>query len=120
MTRRGHLRRRTLTPPSSPRLLGNTMSNTPIGNHALLSDCHSTALVDTDGSVEWLAFPRFDSPSVMARLLDDNAGHWSIRPTGDYRGHRRYLDGTMVLETTFETPSGTVALTDAMAVGPDN
>ena len=56
------------------------MSSTAIGDHALLSDCHSSALVDTSGSVEWLTFPRFDSPTVMARLLDDDAGHWSIRP----------------------------------------
>ena len=96
------------------------MSTTPIGNHALLSDCHSTALVDTAGSVEWLTCPRFDSPSVMARLLDDDAGHWSIRPVGEFRTTRRYLDGTMVLETTFQTATGTAVLTDALAVGPDN
>jgi GH15 family glucan-1,4-alpha-glucosidase len=96
------------------------MSNTPIGDHALLSDCHSSALVDTSGSVEWLTFPRFDSPSVMARLLDDRAGHWSIRPVGEFGSTRRYLDQTMVLETTFRTPTGTVVLTDALAMGPDN
>ena len=96
------------------------MSSTPIGAHALLSDCHSSALVDSSGSVEWLTFPRFDSPAVMARLLDDKAGHWSIRPIGDFSTSRRYLDGTMVLETTFRTSSGTVVLTDALAMGPDN
>ena len=96
------------------------MSSTPIADHALLSDCHSSALVDTSGSVEWLTFPRFDSPSVMARLLDDDAGHWSIRPVGDFSTTRRYLDGTMVLETTFRTPSATLVLTDALAMGPDN
>ncbi|WP_425953769.1 glycoside hydrolase family 15 protein [Xylanimonas sp. McL0601] len=96
------------------------MSGTPIGDHALLSDCHSTALVDTSGSVEWLTFPRFDSPSVMARLLDDGAGHWSIRPTAEFSSARRYLDGTMVLETTFRTSTGTVVLSDALAMGPEN
>jgi GH15 family glucan-1,4-alpha-glucosidase len=96
------------------------MSNTPIGHHALLSNCHSSALVDTDGSVEWLTFPRFDSPSLMARLLDDRAGHWSIRPSGQYRSSRRYVQETMVLETTFHSPSGTLVLTDALATGPDN
>src|SRR5512139_283384 len=96
------------------------MSNTPIAEHALLSDCHSCALVDTTGSVEWLTFPRFDSPSVMARLLDDEAGHWSIRPAGDFETERRYLDETMVLETTFHTPTGTAALTDALAMGPSS
>jgi GH15 family glucan-1,4-alpha-glucosidase len=96
------------------------MSTTAIGEHALLSDCHSSALVDSAGSVEWLTFPRFDSPSVMARLLDDDAGHWSIRPIGDFTASRRYVDGTMVLETTFSTSSGTVVLADALAMGADN
>jgi GH15 family glucan-1,4-alpha-glucosidase len=96
------------------------MSSTRIGDHALLSDCHSSALVDSSGSVEWLTFPRFDSPAVMARLLDDDAGHWSIRPTGGFSASRRYLDETMVLETTLRTASGTVVLTDALAVGPEN
>ena len=95
------------------------MSNTPIADHALLSDRHSCALVDTDGSVEWLCFPRFDGPSVFGRLLDDDAGHWQIRPAGDYRASRRYVEGTLALETTFETPSGTLVLTDALDVGDD-
>jgi alpha,alpha-trehalase len=51
------------------------MSSTPIADHAFLSDRHSCALIDRAGSVEWLCFPRFDSPSVFARLLDDDAGH---------------------------------------------
>jgi GH15 family glucan-1,4-alpha-glucosidase len=96
------------------------VSSTSIADHALLSDCHSSALVDTAGSVEWLTFPRFDSPAVMARLLDDDAGHWSIRPIREFSTSRRYLDGTMVLETTFRTQSGTLVLTDALAMGPDN
>ena len=96
------------------------MSSTPIGDHALLSDCHSSGLVDSSGSVEWLTFPRFDSPAVMARLLDDDAGHWSIRPTSGFATSRRYLDDTLVLETTMRTLSGAVVLTDALALGPDN
>jgi GH15 family glucan-1,4-alpha-glucosidase len=96
------------------------MSNSPIGDHALISDCHSCALVDKAGSVEWLAFPRFDSPSIFARLLDDSAGHWSIRPLGDVETSRRYVDDTMVLETTFRCSGGTLVLTDALALGPDN
>ncbi|MDX6324197.1 MAG: alpha,alpha-trehalase [Nocardioidaceae bacterium] len=96
------------------------MSDTPIGDHALLSDCHSSALVDSAGSIEWLTFPRFDSPSVMARLLDERAGHWAVRPVGDFAVSRRYLEGTMVLETSFTTSAGKVVLTDALAMGPDN
>ena len=93
------------------------MSSTPIADHALLSDCHSAALVSRDGSVEWLCFPRFDSPSVFGRLLDDDAGHWSIRPVGDFQADRRYVDKTMVLETTFATATGSVTLVDALAMG---
>ena len=93
------------------------MSSIPIGDHALLSDCHSAALVNRAGSVEWLCFPRFDSPSVFGRLLDEKAGHWSIRPAGEFQVARRYLDQAMVLETTFTTAAGTVTLTDALAMG---
>lgn len=93
------------------------MSSTPIADHALLSDCHSAALVSREGSVEWLCFPRFDSPSVFARLLDDEAGHWSIDPAGNFQATRRYLDQTMVLETTFTTGTGSVTVVDALALG---
>ena len=96
------------------------MSRTPIGDHALLSDRHSAALVDSAGSVEWLSFPRFDSPSVLGRLLDGKAGHWQVRPVGESTIVRRYVHRTLVLETTFTTGSGTVVLTDLMALGEDN
>jgi alpha,alpha-trehalase len=92
------------------------MSETSIGDYALLSDRHSAALVSRDGSVDWLCCPRFDSPSVFGALLDRRAGHWSIRPTGVYTVSRRYIEPTMVLETRFETPTGVLVLTDAMAV----
>ncbi len=82
------------------------MSTTPIADYALLSDRHSAALVSRDGSVDWLCFPRFDSPSIFGRLLGDQAGHWSIRVPGATQVTRRYLDRTMVLETTFRTPTG--------------
>ena len=96
------------------------MSNTAIADHALLSDRHSCALVDRSGSVEWLSFPRFDSPSVFGRLLGPDAGHWRIAPAGEWRSARRYVDRTMVLETTFTTPAGVLVLTDLLALGPDN
>lgn len=95
------------------------MTSTPIADHALLSDCHSAALVTTAGSVDWLCFPRFDSPSVLGRLLDDSAGHWSIAPAGPYQVLRGYLEGTLVLQTTFQTTSGVLRLTDALVFGPD-
>ena len=64
--------------------------STPIADHAFLSDRHSCALVDRAGSVEWLCFPRFDGPSVFARLLDDDAGHWQVRPEGEWTSSHRY------------------------------
>jgi GH15 family glucan-1,4-alpha-glucosidase len=96
------------------------MSNVPIADHAILSDCHAAALVTSDGTVDWLCSPRFDSSSIFAALLDDSAGHWSIRPAGTFTTSRRYIDRTLVLETTFHTATGTMTLTDALAMGPVN
>ena len=93
------------------------MSNLPIAEYALLSDCRSAALVSRNGSIDWLCFPRFDGPSVFARLLDEQAGYWSINAVGATEVSRRYIEGTMVLETTFRTPTGTAVLIDAMAMG---
>ena len=95
------------------------MSRQPIAEYALLSDCRSAALVHRSGSVDWLCFPRYDAPSIFGRLLDDRAGHWSIHVPGTTAIRRRYLDGTLVLETEFETPAGRLTLTDALAVGPN-
>ena len=93
---------------------GTSGASVPIADYGLLSDCNSAALVSRDGSVDWLCLPRFDSPAVFARILDPDAGHWSIRPVDEYRAQRRYVPGTLVLETTFETSTGTVRLRDAM------
>lgn len=94
------------------------MTDVSIADFALLSDCHSTALVSRQGSVDWYCPPRFDSPSVFARLLDPQGGHWSIQPAQVRSCDRAYLDDTMVLRTVFHTPHGRVALTDALALGP--
>jgi alpha,alpha-trehalase len=96
------------------------MVTTPIADYALLSDRHSAALVSREGSIDWLCFPRFDSPSIFGRLLGDEAGHWSIRAVAATGVTRRYLERTMVLETTFRTPTGTVAIADALAMGEGN
>jgi len=82
------------------------VSRLGIAEYALLSDCRSAALVSRGGSVDWLCFPRFDGPSVFARLLDAEAGHFSVQPAGGSTVTRRYLDQTMVLETTFRTSTG--------------
>ncbi len=92
------------------------MTEASVGDFALLSDCHSAALVGRDGSVDWYCAPRFDSPSVFAHLLDREGGHWSIRPVGEFDAERAYLEDTMVLRTVFRTPRGRVAVTDALAL----
>jgi GH15 family glucan-1,4-alpha-glucosidase len=95
------------------------MSRLPIADYALLSDCRSAALVSRSGSIDWLCFPRFDSPSVFGRILDDSAGHRSIRPADGrpYATTRRYVDDSLVLETTFSTANGSVTLMDGLRVG---
>ena len=92
------------------------MSEVSIGDYAFISDCQSAALVKRDGSVEWYCPARFDSPSIFARLLDADGGHWSIRPVGEFEVERAYLGDTMVLRTVFHTAQGRVALTDALAL----
>jgi GH15 family glucan-1,4-alpha-glucosidase len=93
------------------------VSRTPIADYALLSDCHSAALVSAAGSIDWLCFPRFDAPSVFGRILGPEAGHWSIGPVGRASVRRRYRERTMILETEFTTDSGRATLVDAMATG---
>ena len=87
----------------------------PIAEYGLLADCNSAALVDRDGSIGWLCLPRYDSPAVFAQILDREGGHWQIKPSTAYRSERRYVPGTLVIETTFATESGSVKITDAMA-----
>jgi alpha,alpha-trehalase len=86
----------------------------PIADYGLLADCNSAALVARDGSIDWLCLPRYDSPSVFGRILDPAAGHWSITPTGAFTSERRYLPGTLVIETTFTTDTGVARITDAL------
>ena len=96
------------------------MTTTPIVDYALLSDRHSAALVSRGGSIDWLCFPRFDSASTFGRLLGEKAGHWSFGATNTTEVARRYLDRTMVLETTLRTPTGAVTITDGLAMGSGN
>ncbi|HEX2104099.1 MAG TPA: glycoside hydrolase family 15 protein [Solirubrobacteraceae bacterium] len=90
----------------------------PIADYGLLADCNSAALVSRDGSIDWLCLPRYDADAIFARILDPEGGHWSIRPVGEYRAERRYVPGTLVLETTFTTAAGVVRIRDAMAFAP--
>jgi GH15 family glucan-1,4-alpha-glucosidase len=90
-------------------------ASTPIADYGLLTDCNGSALVDRAGSIDWLCMPRYDSGALFARLLDPDAGHWSIRPAGAFEVERRYIPGSLAIETAFTTATGTVRLTDVMA-----
>jgi GH15 family glucan-1,4-alpha-glucosidase len=87
----------------------------PIEDYALIGDRRTAALVGTNGSVDWLCLPRFDSAACLAGLLgtDDN-GHWQLVPDGTYATTRRYVGSSAVLETTFVTADGALTLTDLM------
>jgi GH15 family glucan-1,4-alpha-glucosidase len=76
-----------------------------IGDHAAIGDGRTVALVSRGGTIDWLCWPRFDSASIFASLVDE-AGRWTVAPTGASRAERRYLPGTNVLETRFTTASG--------------
>src|SRR5471032_2310268 len=87
----------------------------PIGDYALIGDSRSAALVSRDGSIDWLCWPRYDSRSVFARLLDaGKGGSFSLAPSIPFSSTRRYVDSTNVLETTYETDSGKVRVLDLM------
>ncbi len=89
-----------------------------IGDAGFLSDCHTAAIVTRGGSIDWYCPGRFDAPAVFARLLDPDAGHWSITPDVPCTTTREYLGDGLVLRTTFTTDAGTATLTDALAVEP--
>ena len=91
----------------------------PIGDYALIGDCHSAALVSSDGSIDWCCLPRFDSGSAFGRLLDwDGGGHCEVRPLGDgtWECSRRYLDDSLVLETTLIGAAGEARLVDCFTI----
>ncbi len=89
----------------------------PIADYGYLSDCHTGALLASDGSVEWMCLPHFDSPSVFGAMLDRGAGSFRVGPYGVYvPAGRRYLPGTNVIETTWMTPSGWLRVIDALTI----
>jgi GH15 family glucan-1,4-alpha-glucosidase len=91
----------------------------PIAEYAFLSDCETTALVAPSGNVEWLSLPRMDSPSVFGAILDRDAGGFRFGPADvTVPAARRYLPGTMVLETSWTTPTGWVIVRDLLLIGP--
>jgi alpha,alpha-trehalase len=91
----------------------------PIADYGFLSDCEAAALVAPSGSVEWLCLPRMDSPSVFGALLDRRAGSFRLGPDDvEVPTARRYLPGTMVLETSWGTKTGWIIVRDALLIGP--
>ena len=92
----------------------------PIEDYAFIGNCRTGALLGRDGSLDWLALPRFDSPACFAALLGDSKnGRWLIAPAeSGFAVERRYRGDTLILETRFRTKSGSVVLTDFMPV-PD-
>src|SRR4051812_43860896 len=128
----GHTARRyvTLVPGARPKAMTDVFATEPaslhmrdddfrpVADYGLLADCTSAALVDRSGSIDWLCLPHYDSPAVFSRLLDPAAGHWAITPTAAFEVERRYLPGSLVIETTFRTDGGVVRLTDALAFQP--
>ena len=91
----------------------------PIADYALLSDCEVCALVAPDGNVEWLSLPQMDGPSVFSAILDRHAGRFRAGPVDrTVPAGRRYLPGTMILETTWGTPTGWLEVRDVLLIGP--
>jgi len=89
-----------------------------IEDYALLGDCETAALVNKDGSIDWLCWPSFSSEALFCALLGTKEnGYWSICPAGSaFTSTRRYRDHTLILETTFESDEGAVKLIDFMPI----
>jgi GH15 family glucan-1,4-alpha-glucosidase len=91
----------------------------PIGDYGFLSDCETTCLMSASGSIEWMCVPRPDSPSVFGAILDRSAGHFRLGPYGiAVPVARRYLPGSLILETTWQTHTGWLIVRDALVMGP--
>src|ERR1700704_632539 len=85
----------------------------PIADYGFLSDCESTALVAPSGNVEWMCVPRMNSPSVFAAILDRDAGKFRLGPADvTVPTARRYLPGTLIIETSWDTKGGWVIVRD--------
>ncbi|MBK7554890.1 MAG: glycoside hydrolase family 15 protein [Flavobacteriales bacterium] len=89
----------------------------PIADHGVIGNCHTAALITSRGSMDWLCWPRFDSPSLFARILDlEKGGQWAIHPEDAFHSSHEYLPNTNVLATTFTCDGGRVRLLDAMNI----
>ena len=109
----------TETKPRMPQSAAAPSPFPPIAEYAFISDCHTGALIAPDGAIDWLCFPRFDSPSVFGSLLDREAGFFRLAPFGiNHPTGVGYVPGTNVLETTWKTPNGWIVVRDALTMGP--
>ena len=91
----------------------------PIADYAFLSDCENTCLIAPNGAVEWMCLPRPDGPSLFGALLDRAAGRFRVGPWGaQVPAARRYLPGSLMVETTWQTRTGWLIVRDALVVGP--
>lgn len=105
-------------PKHNPKL--STPYFPPIEDYGIIGNCHTAALVSSRGSIDWLCLPRFDSPSVFARILDlERGGAWSIQPATPCESTHQYLDETNILETTFTCKEGRISLLDFMDITSD-
>jgi GH15 family glucan-1,4-alpha-glucosidase len=87
----------------------------PIASYGMIGNCHTAALIGEAGSIDWLCLPRFDSPTLFARILDlEKGGFWTIQPTLSFTSNHQYVDETNVLKTTLTCATGTIALLDFM------
>jgi alpha,alpha-trehalase len=106
-------------PAPAPAPIKIASSFPPIAEYAFLSDCEANCLVAPSGRVEWMCLPRPDSPSVFAAILDRGAGNFRFGPAGiSVPAGRRYLPGTLVIETTWRTRTGWLIVRDALCIGP--
>jgi GH15 family glucan-1,4-alpha-glucosidase len=93
------------------------MGYLPIEDHGIMGDLHTAALVGTDGTIDWLCLPAFDSPSVFCSILDDEkGGHFKLRPVQDFHSQQLYLPDTNVLLTRFLSPEGVAEVLDFMPI----
>jgi GH15 family glucan-1,4-alpha-glucosidase len=108
-----------IEPMAAPMPIEIGSSFPPIAEYAFLSDCEANCLIAPSGRVEWMCLPRPDSPSVFAAILDRSAGNFKFGPTGvSVPAGRRYLPGTLVIETTWRTRTGWLIVRDCLCIGP--
>ncbi len=102
------------------RVKEDEMAYKPIRDYGLISDMRTAALVSLDGAIDWMCWPKFDSPAIFCALLDDKkGGHFSITPVGAFQSTQKYITDSNVLVTVFENERGQVELIDFLSIADD-